>query len=181
MDWSLLLGLLAFLAIGGAGAFFLYRFVDRTKKDFHAQQPALRITNLSAMNAGNVLTLTPELENVGGGVAYDCVLQLGGWEGNFSVRTVHPKGPRYRKHAVSIVLSPDVPLRVRPMANGYLRLAFRDCWGLTYECWYPVTQIPSVGNPLYNIQIDLAHPELTEPTPSFREIWKLLRRSPSND
>jgi hypothetical protein len=181
MDWSLLLGILAFLVIGGAGGFYSYRFVAQTKQDFRAHQPALRVTNLSAMNAGNVLTLTPELENVGSGVAYDCVLQLGGWKGKFSVMTVYPPGPRYRKHAVSIVLGPDAPIRVKPLTNGYLRIAYRDCWRLTYECWYPVTQIPSVGNPLYNIQIDLAHPELSEPNLSFREMWKLLRRSPAND
>lgn len=181
MDWSLLLGLLALLVMGGTGAFFLYRFVALTKENFRARQPALRITNLSAMNAGNVLTLTPELENVGGGEAYDCVLQLGGWEGNFSVKTVHPQGPRFRKHAVSIVLGPDASIRTKPMSNGYLRLAYRDCWGLTYECWYPVSQVQSVGNPLYNVRIDLAHPELTEPNPSFPEMRKLLRRSLPND
>ncbi len=62
-----------------------------------------------------------------------------------------------------------------------MRLAYRDYWGLTYECWYPVVQVQSVGNPLYNIQIDLAHPELTEPNPSFRDMRKLLRSSPPND
>jgi hypothetical protein len=181
MDWSLLLGVLAFLVTGGAGAFYLYRFVARIKKNFRAQQPALRITNLSAMNAGNVLTLTPELENVGRGVAYDCVLQLGGWEGTFSVMAIHPQGPRYRKHAVSIVLGPDAPIRAKPLSNGYLRLACRDCWGLMYECWYPVAQIQPVASPLYNVHIDLAHPELTEPNPSFREMWKLLQQGSPND
>jgi hypothetical protein len=181
MDWSLFLGILAFLVIGGAGGFYSYRFVARTKQDFRAHQPALRVTNLSAMNAGNVLTLTPEVENVGSGAAYDCVLQLGGWEGKFAVMTIHPQGSRYRKHTVSIVLGPDAPIRSKPMSNGYLRLAYRDCWGLTYECWYPVTQVKSPAAPLYNIQIDLANPELTEPNPSFREMWNLLRSKPLRD
>jgi hypothetical protein len=175
MDWSLLLGIFLFLVLGGAAALYLYRFVAQTKQDFRAHQPALRITNLSAMNAGNVLTLTPEVENVGGGEAYDCVLQLGGWEGNFSVKTVHPRGPRFRKHVVSIVLGPDAPIRTKPMSNGYLRLAYRDRWGLMYECWYPVAQIQPVASPLYNVHLDLAHPELTEPNPSFREMRRLLR------
>lgn len=181
MDWSLLFSILAFLVIGGAGGFYSYWFVARTKQDFRAHQPSLRVTNLSAMNAGRVLTLTPELENVGSGVAYDCVLQLGGWEGKFSVMSVHPHGPRSRKHAVSIVLGPDAPIRAKPLSNGYLRLAYRDCWGLTYECWYPVAQVQSVASPLYNVHIDLAHPELTEPKLSLWEMWKLLRRSPPNE
>ena len=175
MDWSLLLGILLFLVIGGAGALYLYRFVARTTQDFCAQQPALRVTNLSVMNAGSVLTLTPELENVGLGVAYDCVLQLGGWEGKFAVMTIHPKGSRYQKHTVSIVLGHDAPIRSKPMSNGYLRLAYRDCWGLTYECWYPVAQVQTVASPLYNVHIDLAHPEVTEPNPSFRKMRRLLR------
>ena len=181
MDWSLWLGLVVFLIATGIGAFYLYTFVASTRKDFHAHQPALRVTNLSAMNAGDVFTLTPELENVGRGVAYDCVLQLGGWEGNFAVRTVHPRGPRYRKHTVSIVLGPDAPIRAKPTSKGYLRLAYRDCWGLTYECWYCVTQVQSVATPLYNIHIDLTHPELTVPNPSFRDMRKLLRSRPLHD
>lgn len=179
MDWPLLFGFIVFLVIGGAGAFYLSRVVKHTKRDFRARQPTLRVTNLSEMNAGNTLTLTPELENVGQGVAYDCMLQLGGWEGNFSVRTVYPRGPRYKKHAVSIVLGPDAPIRTKPLPNGYLRLAYKDCWGLTYECWYPVTQVQSPGASLYNVHVDLAHPDLTEPTLSNWEMRKLLRTSPS--
>jgi hypothetical protein len=95
--------------------------------------------------------------------------------------TVYPPGPRHRKHAVSIVLNPDAAIRVKLMSNAYLRLAYRDGWGLTYECWYPVAQTQSVASPLYNIQIDLAHPEVTEPKLSFWDMWKLLRRSPLSD
>lgn len=175
MDWSLLIGLLSLLIIGGTGYFFLHSLAARTRKEFRAHQPNLRITNLSAMNSGNVLTLIPELENVGRGVAYDCVMHLGGWEGNFAVKKVHPHGPRYQKHVASIVLGPDAPLRVKPMTSGYLRLSYRDCWELKYERWYPVTQVRSGAMPLYNVQIDLEHPELTEPNPSFWEMRKLLR------
>jgi hypothetical protein len=82
MDWSLLIGLVLLLIVGGIASFYLYSFFARTKKEFRATQPKLRITNLSAMNSGDVLTLYPELENVGLGVAYDCVMHLGGWEGN---------------------------------------------------------------------------------------------------
>ncbi|HXV69308.1 MAG TPA: hypothetical protein VD738_10320 [Nitrospira sp.] len=181
MDWSLWLGLAVFLIAAGIGAFSLYRFVVRTKENFREHQPALRVTNLSTMNAGNMLTLTPELENVGRGVAYDCVLQLGGWEGKFSVMAVHPQGSRHRKHAVSIVLGPDAPIRTKPLSNGYLRLGYRDCWGLTYECWYPVVQVKSSTPPLYNVHIDLAHPELTEPNPSFLDMRRLLRSTPLHD
>jgi hypothetical protein len=181
MDWSLLIGLLAFIAIGGADAYHMSLLVARTKTEFLAGQPALRVTNLSAMNAGHVLTLTPELENVGRGVAYDCVLQLGGWEGNFSVKAIHPRGPRYRKHAVSIVLGPDTPIRTKSLSRSYLRLSYRDRWGLIYECWYPVDQIKNAAASLYDIQIDLSHPELTEPTPSFRTMRRLLQSHTSDD
>ena len=175
MDWSVLIGLLALLIVGGTAPFYLHAFVARTRKEFRDQQPKLRVTNLSAMNAGNVLTLIPELENVGRGVAYDCVIHLGGWEGNFAVKHVHPPGPRYQKHVVSIILGPDAPIRVKSTVNGYLRLSYRDRWGLNYECWYPVTQVPSGTSPPYNVQIDLVHPELTEPNPSFWDMRKLLR------
>jgi hypothetical protein len=174
MDWVLLVVLLSLLIIGGIVAFYLHAIVTRTRKEFRDTQPNLRISNLSAMNEGNVLTLSPEIENVGRGVAYDCVLHLGGWEGNFAVQKVHPRGPRYQKHAASIVLGPDTPLRAKQMINGYLRLTYRDRWGLKYECWYPVTQIRSGAIPLYNVQIDLDHPELTEPNLSSWEMRKLL-------
>lgn len=175
MDWSLLIGLLSLLIVGGIASFYLHSFVARTREEFRAHQPDLRITNLSAMNSGNVLTLTPQLENVGRGVAYDCVMHLGGWEGNFAVKKVYPHGPRYQKHMASIVLGPNAPLRGKPTTNGYLRVSYRDCWGLKYECWYPVAQVRSGTLPPYNVQIDLEHPELTQPNPSFWEMWKLLR------
>ena len=65
MDWSLLIGLVIFLVVGGVASFYLYVFIVRTKNEFRAAQPDLRIANLSAMNSGDVLTLYPELENVG--------------------------------------------------------------------------------------------------------------------
>ena len=181
MDWSLLIGFPVGLAMVGAGAYGCYRLVRQTKNQFYAHQPALRITNLSALNAGDVLTLTPELENIGSGAAYDCVVQLGGWEGNFSVMTIHPRGPQHRKHAIPIVLGPDAPIRVTLQSNGYLRLACRDCWGLLHECWYPVTQTKNPATARYDIQIDLSHPTLTEPDLSFWSMRKLLRETPAQD
>src|SRR5512141_1706637 len=114
MDWLWLLGLVSLLVIGATAAFYLHAFVTRTRQEFRAAQPDLRITNLSAMSSGNVLTIFPELENVGGGVAYDCLLHMGGWEGNFAVKKVYPRGPRYQKHVASIVLGPDAPVRAKP-------------------------------------------------------------------
>jgi hypothetical protein len=175
MDWSLLIGLVLLLIVGGIASFSLYFFIAKTKKEFHATQPDLRVTNLSAMNSGDVLTLYPELENVGLGVAYDCVMHLGGWEGSFAVKKVYPRGPRYEKHVASIVLGPDATIRGKPMTIGYLRLSYRDRWGQKYECWYPVAQVSSGAIPPYNPQIELDHPELTEPHPSFWEMRKFLR------
>lgn len=181
MDWSLLIGLPVGLIMVGAGAYGCYRLVSQTKAQFHAQQPALRVTNLSALNAGDVLTLTPELENIGSGTAHDCVVQLGGWEGNFSIMAIHPRGPQHRKHAIPIVLGPDAPIRATPQSNGYLRLACRDCWGLLHECWYPVTQTKNLSTTRYDIQIDLSRPALTEPMLSFWSMRKLLRNHPAQD
>jgi hypothetical protein len=127
------------------------------------------------MTSGDVLTLSPELENLGGGVAYDCLLQLGGWEGSFAVKHVYPRGPHSQKHGISITLGPDAPIRARLFSNGYLRLCYQDRWGLTYECWYPVSQHAGAGAPPYTIQVDLEHPDITEPRCSLWEIWKLLR------
>lgn len=81
MDWLLLIGLVLLIVIGGVASFYLYVFIARTKNEFRAAQPDLRIANLSAMNSGDVLTLYPELENVGRGVAYDCVMHLAGGKG----------------------------------------------------------------------------------------------------
>lgn len=182
MDWFLLIAfLVVVLVVSGAGAFALYRFVAKTKHEFKRHQPALRITNMSAMNAEEVITLTPEVENVGRGVAHDCIVQLAGWEGHFAVQRIYPQGPRYRRHAVPIVLDQDAPIRTRLMSRCYLRIAYRDCWEQIYECWYPVTQVKNVNTSLYDIQIDLAHPELTEPHPSFRDMWKLVRKNSAND
>lgn len=181
MDWLLLIALLCLLLIGGTASFYLHAFLARTRKQFRDTQPNLRISNLSAMNAGSVLTLSLEIENLGRGVAHDCVLHLGGWEGNFAVKKVYPHGAWHQQHVASIILGPDAPLRAKPMTNGYLRLSYRDRWGLRYECWYPVSQIRSGAISLYNIQIDLDHPELTEPHLSFWEMRKLLRNMPRHD
>lgn len=181
MDWSLLISLVIFFIAAGIASFYLYVFVTRTRKEFHATQPDLKITNLSVMSSGNVLTLFPELENVGGGVAYDCTLHLGGWEGNFAVKKVYPRGPRYQKHVASIVLGPDAPIRAKPISNGYLRLRYQDRWGHKYDCWYQVTQVKSGELPLYNVQINLEHPESNEPTPSFWEMRRLLRATTPYD
>jgi hypothetical protein len=181
VDWLVLIAVLLVLVISGAGVFVLYRFVGKTKREFQRHVPVLRISNMSAMNAGEVVTLTPEVENVGRGAAHDCIVQLAGWEGNFAVKSIYPKGPRYQRHAVPIVLGHNAPIRTKVMSRCYLRLAYRDRWEQRYECWYPVAQIKNVRTSLYDIQIDLAHPELTEPHPSFYEMWKLLRRTPAND
>jgi hypothetical protein len=175
MDWLLLLGLVSFLIIGATAAFYLHAFVARTSEEFRAAQPDLRITNLSAISSGNVLTIFPELENVGGGVAYDCLLHMGGWEGNFAVKKVYPRGPRYQKHVASIVLGPEAPIRARLINNGYIRLRYLDRWGQKYDCWYQVTQVGTGETPLYNVQIDLEHPQLHEPHPTFWEMRKFLR------
>jgi hypothetical protein len=169
------------LILMGACVFFLYRFINRTKNEYRRHQPALRVTNLSMMNAGDVITLTPELENVGSGEAFDCMLQLAGWEGHFSVKILYPKGPRYQRHAIPIALGLDAPIRIKPMSRCYLRVAYRDRWEQRYECWYPVIQSPSANSLLYNIHIDLSRPEFTEPRPSVRTMWALLRRSSAHE
>jgi len=181
MDWLLLLGLVSLLVVGATAAFYLHTFVTRIREEFRAAQPDLRITNLSAMSSGNVLTIYPELENVGGGVAYDCLLHMGGWEGNFAVKKVSPRGPRYQKHVASIVLGPDAPIRAKPINNGYIRLRYLDRWGQKYDCWYQVAQVEAGETPLYNVQVDLEHPQLNEPHPSFWEMRKLLRTVPLHD
>ena len=68
MDWLLLLVLISLLIVGAIAAFYLHAFVTRTREEFRAAQPDLRVTNMSAMSSGNVLTIYPELQNVGGGV-----------------------------------------------------------------------------------------------------------------
>ena len=181
MDWLLLLGLVAFLVVGATVAFYLHTFATRIREEFRAAQPDLRITNLSAMSSGNVLTIYPELENVGGGVAYDCLLHMGGWEGNFAVKKVYPRGPQYQKHVVSIVLSPDAPIRAKPINNGYIRLRYLDRWGQKYDCWYQVAQVEAGETSLYNVQIDLEHPQLNEPHPSVWGMRKILRTTPLHD
>ncbi|MBH0203181.1 MAG: hypothetical protein HP496_13020 [Nitrospira sp.] len=181
MDWSLLIGLLTFIACTGAGIFFWRGFAARLRTDFRAEQPALRITNLSALNTGDVVTLTPDLENVGQGVAYDCVLQLAGWEGSFSVNTLYPQGPRYHKHSIPIVLGPTAPIRMKPISRCYLRLACHDRWEQPYEYWYPVTQAENLNSGLYDIHINLAQPELTEPHASLWKMWTLLRKISAYD
>lgn len=95
----------------------------------------------------------------------------------FGQKSVPPPGPRYQKHTASLVLGPDAPIRAKPQANGYLRLSYRDHWGLKYDCWYPVTQSPSSQPRFYNIQIDLEHPDVNEPALSFWEMRTLLRKS----
>jgi hypothetical protein len=181
MDWLLLLGLVLLLIVGATTAFYLYAFVARTKEEFRAEQPDLRITNLSAMSSGNVLTIFPELENVGGGVAFDCLLHMGGWEGNFAVKKVYPRGPRYQKHVASIVLGPEAPVRAKPINNGYIRLRYLDRWGQKYDCWYQVTQVETGGTSLFNVQVDLKDPQVNEPHPSLWEMRKLLRMAPLYD
>ena len=178
MDWLLLLVLISLLIVGAIAAFYLHAFVTRTREEFRAAQPDLRVTNMSAMSSGNVLTIYPELQNVGGGVAYDCLLHLGGWEGNFAVKKVYPRGPRGQKHVASIVLGTDAPIRSTLINHGYIRLRYLDRWGQKYDCWYQVTQVGVGEAPLYNVQVDLEHPELHEPHPSFWEMRRFLRTVP---
>ena len=178
VDISLLIPLLLTLIImGGIGWFFLHRFIINTRNEFQEHQPALRITNLSLMNSGDVITLTPEVENLGPGVAYECLLQLAGWDGSFSVKVLYPDGPRYRSHSIPIVLGPNAPIRTKPMSRCFLRLSYRDRWEQRYECWYPVEQTQSTNHRLYNIRIDLSQHEFTEPHPSVREMRRLLRQT----
>lgn len=175
MDWSLLIGLASLIIAGVPGYYYLESLVAHTRKAFRENQPNLRITNLSAMNSANVLTLYPEVENIGLGVAYDCIMLLDGWEGNFLAKKVYPPGPRFQRYRASIVLGPEAPLRTTLLQEGNLRLRYRDRWGQQYDCWYRVTQIRDDAKPPYSIQIDLEHPEMTEPNPSFWEMRRFLR------
>ena len=175
MDWWVILGLVSSLIVVAIASFYLLTFVARTRKEFRAAQPDLRVTNMSTMSSGNVLTVYPELQNLGGGVAYDCLLHMGGWEGSFSVKKIYPRGPKGQKHVASIVLGPDAPIRTTLMDHGYIRLRYLDRWGQKYDCWYQVTQVGTGETPLYNVQIDLEHPQLNEPHPSFWEMRKFLR------
>lgn len=181
MDWLWFVGLMVALLAGGAAFYIWQLMAAQTTDDFRSQQPLLRVTNLSTMQTGNVLTLTPEIENVGRGIAYDCVLHVGGWEGTFAVKKMYPRGARHHKQAVSLVLGPDAPIRAKPQSHGYLRLSYRDQWGLKYDCWYPVMQSPSHTSPPFNVQIDLDHPEVNEPAPSFWEMRALLRKGATQD
>lgn len=181
MDWLLLIALVVLLIIAGAGVFALYRFTGKIKREFQEHLPALRITNMSVMNAGEVVTLTPVVENVGRGVAHDCIVQLAGWDGSFAVKSMYPQGPRYQRYSVPMVLGHNAPIRMKVMSRCYLRLAYRDHWEQRYECWYPVTQVKNVKTSLYDIQIQLSEPELTQPHPSIRDMWKLLRGTHANE
>ncbi len=178
MDWWILIGLLTLLVCVGIGIFMWRGFVARIRDDFRAEQPELHITNLSTLNAGDVITLKPELENIGEGVAYDCVLQLSGWEGNFSVTTMYPQGPRHQTHVIPIVLRPDAPIRMQSLSRCYVRVACLDRWEHRYEYWYPVTQVANQNTCLYNVHVDISQPELTEPHLSFWRMWMLLRKTP---
>ncbi len=175
MDWSLLIGLASIIIAGVPAYFYLESLVAQTRKEFRDNQPNLRITDLSAMNSANVLTLYPEIENIGLGVAYDCTMLMDGWEGSFAVKKVYPRGPRYQKHVASIVLEPEANIRGKPIANACLRLRYQNRWGQKYECWYHVTQVKGGAVPFYNVQIDLAHAGMTEPNPSVWEMRKFLR------
>lgn len=159
---------------------WLRRFSLTTKERYQQHLPAVRITNLSTLKTEDTITFTPELENMGPGVAYDFLLQLSGWDGNFSVKAFYPKGSRYQKHSIPIVLGPNAPIRTKLLSRCYLRLAYRDCWEQRYECWYPVSQTSNVNSRLYSIHINLSQPEFTEPHPSVRTMWKLLRRIPDH-
>ncbi len=181
MDWSWLIGLVLFLIALGTIGVYLYTFAARAKKEFLAAQPDVKITNFSAMTSGNVLTLFPEFENVGGGVAHDCLLHMGGWDGNFAVKKVPPRRVRNQKHKASIVLGPDAPIRAKPISNGYLRLRYLDRWGQKYDCWYHVTQVKNAVLPLYDVRIDLEHFESNKPVLSVWEMRKLLRGTPHKD
>ncbi|MDH5319258.1 MAG: hypothetical protein OEW14_12965, partial [Nitrospira sp.] len=64
MDLSLIISLLVVLTIGGITWFFIRRFITNTTNEFREYQPALRITNLSIMNTGDMITVTPEVENL---------------------------------------------------------------------------------------------------------------------
>jgi hypothetical protein len=175
MDWTFWIGAGVLAVAAGAASYYLYALVMRTRKEFRALQPDVRFTNLSAMNSGNVLTLFPEFENVGGGVAHDCQLHMGGWDGNFAVNKIYPRGAHVQKQRASIVLGPEAPIRAQPISNGYLRLRYLDRWGHKYDCWYQVTQIKNMALSLYDIRIDLDHPEVNTPVLSFWEMRKLLR------
>ena len=181
MDWSLWIGLVLFFIATGIVAFYLYAFVARIRKEFRAAQPDVRITNLSVMSSGKVLTLFPEFENMGGGVAHDCVLHMAGWDGNLAVKKVRPRGSRHHRHTATIVLGPDAPIRAKRIDNGYLRLRYQDRWGDKYDCWYQVTQVKNNEFSLYNVHIDLEYPEVNKPTHSFWEMRKLLRTDTEED
>ena len=84
---------------------------------------------------------------MGLGVAYDCLMHLGGWEGNFAVKKIYPRGPRDEKHVASIVLGPDAPIRTTLMNMAISGYRYLDRWGQKYDCWYQVDSSQKWWNP----------------------------------
>ncbi len=73
MDWWLILGLVSFLIVVAIASFYLYVFVSRTKKEFRAAQPDLRVTNMATMSSGNVLTGPMDASSPAIGLLDGCV------------------------------------------------------------------------------------------------------------
>ena len=171
----IIISVLALIIAVVTGYFYLRSVVDQTRREFRDNQPNLRVTDLSSMRSGDLLTLFLNVRNIGKAPAYDCTVSLDGWEGQPSIATIHPPGARFQEHKLSIPLGLDSPVRTTVIDPARLRLRFRDRWGQQYQVWYSVTQVKEEHSPIFTIQIDLQHPGMLEPSPSFFEMRKLLR------
>ena len=172
---SLIVSLLALIIASVTGYIYLESVVDQTRKEFRENQPKLLVLQISALHSGDILTLSPSVQNVGKVPAYDTTVTLNGWNGQISIGTSYPPGPRFQQHNLSIPLGTDSPIRSNTISPAYLFLRYRDRWGQRYEISYPVTQVSEGDRPFYRPQIDLEHPRLVEPTPTFFEMRKFLR------
>jgi hypothetical protein len=172
---GLIVGIVGVIVAGVPGYFYLASVIEQARKDFRVNQPNLRIINLSGVRTGDVITLLPDVENIGQGIGYECTVTLDGWKGLLSLGKIFPRGPRFQVHRLSIVLGTDAPIRSVLVSNPCIRLRYHDRWGQLYEVWYHVRQVRELDKSAYGVEVDLEHPGMLEPNPSFLEIRKFLR------
>ena len=146
--------------------------VGKTRKQFRALQPEVRITSSATVYSNGEDVLTINLRNSGGSPAKDIRVTVHGGEGVEPMPIIPQLNSWVTQEEVWVKARPDSPLLHEKRKNIRLIIRYRDQWGYRYTLTYPVVQRESTYGWVTLQLVDRGKPRVSMPLVSY---WQMRR------
>ncbi|MCA9472705.1 MAG: hypothetical protein MRJ96_03450 [Nitrospirales bacterium] len=144
----------------------------KTRKQFHALQPEVRITNRATVYSNGQDVLTLSLRNNGGSPAEKIRVMVHGYEGERPMPIIAQLNPWTAEQEVWVRVKSNSPLLRERRSNIRLIIRYQDQWGNRYSLTYPVVQRECTKGGMALQIVDRGEPRISMPAISF---WQMRR------